>query len=324
MDRLDQMSLFARVVEAGSFAGAASALGQTRAAVSRQIAGLEQRLGAQLLHRTTRRMRLTDVGREYYKHCTRISQQVESADLEVASMLEEPLGWLRVAAPVTFGRRYLAPLVAPFTRRYPKVRVDISLSDSTPGLIADGFDLGFQVTASPDASLTSHALARSQMVVCGTPDYFARCGRPASPAELSTHNCLVYSELETPRLWRFHPNQTIRVDGNFAVNHGESLLAATLDGMGIAYMPTFIAGPYLANRQLDSILEPFTRSNQQIFALHPTNRNLVPKVQAFVDFVVSAFRPTPPWDVQLRRNAASPAPAPINSEPPIRPTQREV
>ena len=309
MDRLDQMSLFARVVEAGSFAAAAAALGQTRAAVSRQIAGLEQRLGAQLLHRTTRRMRLTDVGREYYKHCSQISEQVESADLEVASMLDEPLGWLRVAAPVTFGRRYLAPLVAPFAERYRKVRVDISLSDATPDLIAGGFDVGFQVTAKPDSSLTSHALARSEMVVCATPDYFARCGRPASPSELSGHNCLVYSKLETPRLWRFRANKTVRVDGNFAVNHGEALVAATLDGMGIAYMPTFIAGPYLANGQLDSILETFTRSNQQIFALHPTNRNLVPKVQAFVEFVVSAFRPDPPWIVstapQRRESGAS-------------------
>ncbi len=310
MDRLDQMSLFARVVEAGSFASAASELGQTRAAVSRQIAGLEQRLGAQLLHRTTRRMRLTDVGREYYKHCTRISEQVESADLEVASMLAEPLGWLRVAAPVTFGRRYLAPLVGPFTRRYPKVRVEISLSDSTPDLISGGFDVGFQVTASPDSSLTSHALAHSEMVVCATPEYFSRCGRPANPSELKGHNCLVYSKLETPRLWRFQANQTIRVDGNFAVNHGEALLAATLEGIGIAYMPTFIAGPYLANGQLDSILGSFTRSNQQIFALHPMNRNLVPKVQAFVEFVVRAFRPSPPWSVQPRRKAGKPGAGP--------------
>ncbi len=315
MDRLDQMSLFARVVEAGSFAAAAAELGQTRAAVSRQIAGLELRLGAQLLHRTTRRMRLTDVGREYYKHCTRISEQVESADREVASMLEEPLGWLRVAAPVTFGRRYLAPLVGPFTRRYPKVRVDISLSDVMPDLITGGFDIGFQVIAKPDSSLTSYPLARSEMVVCATSDYFARCGRPRSPADLSAHNCLVYSKLETPRLWRFRSNQTIRVDGNFAVNHGEALLAATLEGTGIAYMPTFIAGPYLANGQLISILERFTRSNQQVFALHPKNRNLVPKVQAFVEFVVAAFQPNPPWAVQVRRKAANPTPAPINSDP---------
>jgi len=305
MDRLDQMSLFARVVEAGSFAGAAAELGQTRAAVSRQIASLEQRLGAQLLHRTTRRMRLTDVGREYYKHCTRISEQVESADREVASMLEEPLGWLRVAAPVTFGRRYLAPLIGPFTRRYPKVRVDLVLSDATPDLITSGFDIGFQVTTRPDSSLTAYALARSEMVVCATPDYFERCGRPASPAELSGHNCLVYSKLETPRLWRFRSNQTIRVDGNFAVNHGEALLAATLEGTGIAYMPTFIAGPYLANGQLVSILERFTRSNQQVFALHPSNRNLVPKVQAFVEFVVAAFRPHAPWAPRGRRNRSA-------------------
>lgn len=323
MDRLDQMSLFARVVEAGSFAGAASALGQTRAAVSRQIAGLEQRLGAQLLHRTTRRMRLTDVGREYYKHCTRISEQVASADLEVASMLDEPQGWLRVAAPVTFGRRYLAPLVGPFTQRYPKVRLEITLSDSMPDLILGGFDVGFQVTANPDSSLTSHVLARSEMVVCATPEYFSRCGQPANPSELNGHNCLVYSKLETPRLWRFRDDQTIRVDGNFAVNHGEALLAATLQGMGIAYMPTFIAGPYLADGQLDSILEDFTRSNQQIFALHPSSRNLAPKVQVFVEFVVRAFRPDPPWSSQPRHDPASPAPAPINSVPPTRPIQRE-
>ena len=126
MSRLDQMALFARVVEAGSFAGAASEVGHTRAAVSRQIAALEQRLGVQLLNRTTRRMRLTEVGREYYRSCASIVEQIESAESEVASMQAEPLGWLRVSAPVTFGRRYLAPLIDPFTRAYPKVSLDMS------------------------------------------------------------------------------------------------------------------------------------------------------------------------------------------------------
>jgi DNA-binding transcriptional LysR family regulator len=289
------MTLFARVVEAGSFAAAAAGVGQTRAAVSRQVAGLEQRLGVQLLHRTTRRMRLTEVGREYYKHCAHIAELVESAELEVASLHSDPIGLLRIAAPVTFGRRYLAPLIAPFAQRFPQVRVDIALSDTTTNWISDGFDIGIQVTARPDPSLVAHELADSPMVVCASPAYFTRFGRPQDPAELIDHNCLVYSELETPRLWRFLPDETIRVDGNFSVNHGETLLSATLDGLGIAYMPTFIAGAYLADGQLEAALADRVRSNQRIFALHPRNRNLAPKVQAFLQYIVGAFQPEPPW-----------------------------
>lgn len=297
------MTLFARVVEAGSFAGAAAAAGLTRAAVSRQIAGLEQRLDAQLLHRTTRRMRLTEVGREYYKHCARIAEFVESAELEVASMQADPIGLLRIAAPVTFGRRYLAPLIAPFAARFPQVRVDISLSDTAPDWISDGFDIGIQVTARPDSSLVAHVLADSPMVVCAAPAYFERFGQPLTPADLTGHNCLVYSALETPRLWRFRQDETIRVSGNFSVNHGETLLAATLDGLGVAYMPTFIAGAYLADGQLEAVLQDRVRSNQRIYALHPRNRNLAPKVQAFLQYVVGSFQPAPPWESGTDRAA---------------------
>lgn len=296
MDRLDQMTLFARVVEAGSFARAADGAGLTRAAVSRQIAALEQRLGAQLLHRTTRRMRLTEVGRGYYERCARIAEFVDAAELEVASMQADPIGLLRVAAPVTFGRRYLAPLIAPFAARFPQVRVDVALSDTAPDWISDGFDIAIQITARPDPSLVAHPLADSPMAVCAAPAYFARAGRPRRPADLAAHNCLLYSELETPRLWRFRPNETIRVSGNFSVNHGETLLAATLDGLGIAYMPTFIAGEYLADGRLEAVLRDRVRSNQRIYALHPRHRNPAPKVQAFLQCVVDAFQPAPPWE----------------------------
>jgi DNA-binding transcriptional LysR family regulator len=296
LHRLDQMTLFARVVEAGSFAAAASSLGQTRAAVSKQIAALEERLGVALLNRTTRRMRLTEIGRDYYRRCAAIAEEIDAAELEVASVQGRPRGWLRIAAPVTFGRRYLGPLIEPFSRSYPDVAVDVTLSDEAADLIAEGFDVGIQVTATPDSDLVAQPLAESRMVVCAAPSYFARHGVPGSPGELDRHNCLVYSKLGTPRLWRFLPNETIRVSGNFAVNHGETLLIATLDGLGIAYMPTFIAGPYLAEGRLEAVLKGQVRSSQRIFALYPRNRNPPPKVRAFVDFLRRTFTGSPMWD----------------------------
>lgn len=299
------MTLFARVVEAGSFAAAAALLGHSRASVSKQIAALERRLGVQLLNRTTRRMRLTEVGREYYAHCARVAEQVDAAEREVSSLQGEPRGVLRISAPVTFGRRYLAPLIEPFARHHPQVSLDIALSDRPHDVIADGFDVGIRVAALADSSLVARPLAESRMVLCAAASYFERCGRPTAPRELVDHNCLVYSELETPRLWRFTDGETIRVAGSLAVNHGETLLRATLDGLGIAYMPTFIAGEYVARGLLEAVLQDRVRSNQRILALYPANRHLTPKVRAFVDHLVAAFRPVPPWDDPDRSPAAA-------------------
>lgn len=296
MLQVQQMILFARVVDAGSFAAAAKGLGQTRAAVSKQIASLEERIGAQLLNRTTRSMHLTEIGAEFYARCARIAEEAEEAERAVASLQGAPRGLLRISAPLTFGRRYLAPLVAPFLEAHPDIAIDLVLDDEPPDVAREGFDVGIRIAPRPDSSLTAHRLADSPHVVCGTPAYFARQGLPTTPDDLREHRCLLYASLPTPRLWRFRDGKSVRVSGPFTVNHGESLRQAAVDGLGVAYLPRFIVGDDLEAGRLQPVLEDFATSSQKVFAVMPRNRNLTPKVRAFVEMLEAHFHPTPPWE----------------------------
>jgi DNA-binding transcriptional LysR family regulator len=289
------MVLFARVVEAGSFSAAARALGQTRAAVSKQIASLEERIGAQLLQRTTRSMHLTEIGAEFYARCARIAEEAVEAELAVASLQGAPRGALRIAAPVTFGCRYLAPLVADFLDAHAEISIELSLSDAEPDLADGGFDVAVRIAPRPEAGLVARLLAPSPHVLCAAPAYWARRGVPKIPDDLRGHECLLYSSLATPRVWRFRNGRSVRVSGRFSVNHGESLRHAALDGVGVAYMPEFLVGSDLAEGRLVSALDDWAQSKMKVYALHPGSRNLAPKVRVFVDFLVARFQPQPPW-----------------------------
>ncbi len=290
------MILFARVVDAGSFAAAAKSLGQTRAAVSKQIAALEERIGAQLLNRTTRSMHLTEIGADFYTRCARIAEEAEEAERAVASLQGAPRGLLRIAAPLTFGRRYLAPLVAPFLSSHPEIAIDLVLDDAPADLAREGFDLAIRVAARTDSSLVARRLADSAHVVCGTPEYFERAGVPDSPDALREHRCLLYGSLPTPRLWRFREGKTVRVTGPFTVNHGESLRRALVDGLGVAYLPRFIVGDDLESGRLRAVLEDWAWSAQKVFAVVPRQRNLTPKVRLFLEVLESHFQPVAPWE----------------------------
>ncbi|MEM7408931.1 MAG: LysR family transcriptional regulator [Myxococcota bacterium] len=296
MANVQQMVLFAKVVEAGSFAAAAKALGQTRAAVSKQIASLEERIGAQLLNRTTRSMHLTEIGAEFYARCARIAEEAAEAERAVASLQGAPRGRLRLRAPLTFGRRYLTPLVTPFLERHPEITIDLVLDDEPVDLAQEGFDLAIRIAARGDSSLTSHFLADSPHVVCGTPGYFETAGVPTAPEHLREHRCLLYSSLPTPRLWRFQNGRSVRVTGAFQVNHGEALRRAVLDGAGLAYLPRFIVGEDLDSGALHSVLDDWSWSSQKVYAVVPRHRNLTPKVRAFLEALEQYFHPTAPWE----------------------------
>jgi len=295
MLQVGQMVLFARVVEAGSFAAAAKSLGQTRAAVSKQIASLEERIGAQLLQRTTRSMHLTEIGQEFYARCARIAEEAAEAENAVASMQSAPRGALRIAAPVTFGRRYLAPLVSPFLEAHPEISIELVLSDAEPPLGDEGFDVAIRIAPRPESAHVARLLAPSPHVLCASPAYWERHGVPRTPEDLRDHECLLYSSLPTPRLWRFQGGKSVRVNGRFAVNHGESLRDAALAGVGVAYMPGFLVGRDLAEGSLVSALDGWAQSRQKVYAVHPKSRNLAPKVRVFVEFLAGHFQPVPPW-----------------------------
>ncbi len=293
--QVSQMVLFARVVEAGNFAAAARAHGLTRAAVSKRIAGLEAEIGAQLLHRTTRQMSLTEIGRAFYERCARIAAEVDEAERAVAALQGAPRGRLRISAPGTFGRRYLSPLVSGFLELYPEVQIELALSD-TAASIPEGFDLAIRIARRADASCVVHRLAPSPHVVCAAPEYARRNGLPDRPDALRGHNCLLYSSLETPGLWRFRERKSVRVSGNFSVDHGESLRQAALDGLGIAYMPVFLVGPDVAAGRLVTALDDWALSTNSIFALYPRSPTLTPKLRAFVEHLLERFRSGPPWE----------------------------
>lgn len=296
MQDVQQMVLFARVVEAGSFAAAARTLGLTRAAVSKQIGALEERLGAQLLNRTTRTMHLTEIGSEFYARCAKIAAEAEEAERAVASLQGAPRGTLRIAAPSTFGRRYLTPLVSPFLAEHPEISIDLVLDDTLAAPAPKGFDLAIRIAARIDASSEARQLAHSAHVVCARPDYFSQHGVPDQPEELRNHRCLLYGALPTPRVWRFRDGKTVRVSGPFQVNHGDALRGALLDGLGVAYLPRFIVGDDLESGVLQPVLESWAWSNQKIFAVVPRQRTLTPKVRAFLDRLEAHFQPVPPWE----------------------------
>lgn len=290
-----QMVLFAKVVEAGSFAAAAKALGQTRAAVSKQIAALEERVGAQLLQRTTRSMQLTEIGAELYGRCARIAEEAAEAERAVASLQGAPRGLLRVVAPITFGLRHLAPLIAPFLAAQPEIQLELTLSDAPPDWSTDRVDVAVRIAPRAESGHVAVLLAPSPHVVVAAPEYFARRGVPQRPEDLREHDCVLYSSLPTPSLWRFRRGRTIRVAGRLSVNHGETLRRAVLDGAGVAYMPRFIVGEDVAAGRLRTALDDFVQSAQRIFLVHPRGRNLAPKLRAFVEFVTARFQP-PPWE----------------------------
>lgn len=300
MDKLSGMSVFASVVEARSFTGAARQLGMSKAAVSKQVSKLEERLGARLLNRTTRRLSLTEVGAAFYERAANIVAEAREAELAVSRLHAAPRGTLRLDAPVAFGVRHLAPLLPEFMRRYPELKVDITLNDRFVDLVEEGHDLAVRIAHLPDSSLIARKLADSRRVVCASPDYWARNGRPSKPADLATHNCFEYSYLATRGEWRFRGPEgpvSVRVQGTLSANNGDFSRVAAVGGLGVTLVPVFMACDDLRAGRLEPALEDFEMEPQGVHAVYPHNRHLSAKVRAFVDYLVESFGPTPPWDV---------------------------
>lgn len=310
MDRLAGMEVFAAVVEAKSFSAAARRLGLSKSAVSKQVGRLEQRLGAQLLNRTTRRLALTEAGTTFYEHCARIVAEAGEAELAVARHHGRPRGTIRINAPMTFGVMHIAPALADFAIENPELEVDMALDDRFVDLIEEGFDVAVRIGALADSSLIARTLAPVRFAVCGSPDYLRHHGTPAAPADLVHHNCLLYTYLATAE-WRFEGpdgNLAVRVQGDFRANNGEVLRELALAGRGLVLTPTFLVGEDLGSGRLRSVLGAYRVPETAVHAVYPQRRYLSPKVRAFVDFVAARFGPEPYWERGL---AGAPARRPV-------------
>ncbi len=314
MDRLDDMLAFIKVVDTRSFTAAAERLNLSKSVVSRRIAELENRLGARLLNRTTRKLSLTEVGQAYYERCSRILTDLEEAEQAVADLHAAPRGRLRVNAPVSFGMQHLAPAIAEFLARYTSIEIEMDLNDRYVDLIDEGYDLAVRIGRLRDSSLIAKRLAPARRVVCASPAYLEQHGTPATPEELINHNCLIYTNVPAAEQWQFRVGEemrTVRVSGSLRANNGDLLHAAAVAGVGIVVLPTFMVGQALSSGALKTLLLDCYTSESNVYAVYPQNRHLSPKVRAFVDFLADRFGPRPYWDCALLRlengNALTPA-----------------
>lgn len=299
MDKFAAMEVFVAVVEAGSFARASERLGVSTTTASRLVSALEAHLDARLLHRTTRRLNLTDAGRVYYQHCTSLLSDLAEAEAAVSADNRIASGLLRVSAPVSFGTRHLAAVLPQFRQQQPNVSLELSLNDRVVDLVEEGHDLAIRISGQLANSLVARPLAPIRLVVCAAPTYLERHGRPETPDDLSRHQCLLYSYSDPIDQWSFlgpgGPRQ-VSVNGFLTANNGDVLRTAALAGEGIVRQPSFIVGEDLLSGRLVPLLEPYAAPSQMAYAVYPSRRHLAARVRAFIDFLVDAWGDPPPWD----------------------------
>jgi DNA-binding transcriptional LysR family regulator len=300
MDPLADIAVFVRVVERGSFTLAADELELSRAVVSKYVSRLEERLGARLLHRTTRRLSLTEAGAALFEASRGALERIEEAEGAVAQLQSEPRGRLRVSAPMSFGILHLGPAIAEFARLHPRVSLDMRLDDRFVNLVEEGIDVALRIGALTDSSLVARRLAGTRMLVCAAPAYLAELGEPETPEDLASHDCLIYSYLSSANVWRFTAPDgrevPVAVNGRFRINNGIVLAEAAAAGHGILLTPSFYVGPMLRDGRLKRILADYRLPELGIHAVYPERAQVPPKVRAFVDFLAQRFGRRPEWE----------------------------
>ena len=293
MDRLHAMTVFAKVVEQGSFARAAERLSISSSACSRQVAELEAHLETRLLNRTTRRLSLTEGGQGFYERCVQLLADLDEAEQAAAQNAARPRGTLRVMTSINFGVRHVSPAIGEFLAKYPDVRFDVSLSDRIVDLVEEGYDLAIRIGSAGGETLVARKLGEARMVACASPAYLKAHGAPKTPEDLARHSCLTYEYMPLRNVWTFRGKDgrehAVRVSGPLHSNNGDLLAAAAVAGVGIAYEPEFILGPDLKAGRLVPILGSYTSPLGPIYAVYPSRRYLSAKVRAFVDFLAERF-----------------------------------
>ena len=297
MDKIQAMSTFVAVVEAGSFVKAMSVLGISKAAVSRHVAELEQHLETRLLQRTTRRLSLTAEGQRYFERCKEVLAAVHEAESEIRSRSGEAYGRLRICVPYSFGILHLAPLWSTFLSENPQVQLDIVLSDRMVDLVEEGYDMAVRIGVLTDSALISRRLATTRLILCATPTYLERHGTPKVLKDLAHHQAIVYSYSARAGEWSFEGpdgRETVQSETRLFANNGDTCLRVALDHQGIALQPEFMIHEHLRRGELVQILPQYNTGERNIYALYPTRKLLPIKVRRLVDFLARALE-RPVW-----------------------------
>lgn len=299
MDKLNGMTAFAKVVALGSYAEAGRALGLTRSAVSKSVMELEQILGARLLDRTTRRVSATEAGRAYYERCIDILARIEETEHQVSRLHDQPAGTLRMNAPMSFGVRHLAPILADFMASHPNLKLELTLNDRFIDPIEEGFDVTIRIGVLADSSLIARRLAPARRVLVASPSYLDSHGEPAHPEDLAQHRCLSYGHTTALQRWQLmHDGRPERfaINSVLCSNNGDVLRTAAIAGQGIALLPTFLVGPDITAKRLRVVLPKSPAEPLAIFAIYAPNRYLAAKTRLVIDHLAARLGETPDWE----------------------------
>lgn len=300
MDRFEDLQAFVAVVEAGSFTAAADRLNSDKSAVSRRVSALEDRLGVQLMRRTTRSLTITDTGSSFYQRSARILADLEEAESAVAQEHGDLRGNLRVALPLSFGVHHMGTPLAEFRKRHPAVDLDLDLSDRYVDLMQDGFDVAIRIGPQRDSSLIARRIFESRLILCASKDYIEAHGEPASPDELIDHNCLVYTGSADPNTWVYEDQngsqRAVSVRPAMSANSGDILMQAAADGLGVTLQPTFIAHSFINDGRLLPLMTDVSWPTAVGYTVYPPTRHLSYRVREFISFLAEWFEGVPYWD----------------------------
>ncbi len=294
MDRFSAMRAYVTVVETGSFVRAADRLGSSTSSLSRQVADLEEHLGARLLNRTTRRLSLTESGQAFYERCLQLLADLAEAEAIVGQSAATPRGTIRLTCSHNIAEHRVAPAIASFVARYPDVRFDVTVAERMIDLIEEGFDLAIRVGQVGSEQLVARKLGQTQVILCAAPAYLKARGAPATVADLARHVALTYAYSPKPRVWKLldanGESHEVRVDGALHANSGEALKATAVAGLGIVLEPDFMVDRELAAKKLVRVLPQYQGPRGDIWAVYPSRRHLSLKVRLFVDHVAGWFK----------------------------------
>lgn len=301
---LEDIRAFVEVVEAGGFGRAGQRLNLSKSMVSRRVSRLEAELGAQLLSRTTRGVAVTEAGAEFKERADRVLSELEAAREDLAQRGEEVVGTLRISAPLSFGMTYMAPVLAEFAARHPKLQVDASYSDRFVDLIGERYDVAVRIGALPDSSLVARKIAPIRAAVVASPAWLEKNGTPNRPEDLEGCEAIMQSN----EVWRFQDGRktiTVRPNGRFKADAGPALLAGVVAGLGVAMLPTFLAGPAIERGEVVPLLLDYASWEGGLYIVRPPPASHMPaKVRALTELLLERFGGEPFWDVCAMRRRA--------------------
>jgi DNA-binding transcriptional LysR family regulator len=285
--------MFVRVVETGSFSAVAKEMNSTQPTISKNVAELESWLGAKLLNRSTRSLRLTETGADYYERCISILQDVEEAEQIVGQLQTQPKGMIRVSAMVGFGRLHILPGLKSFFDQYPDIKVEVRLNDRIVDLVEEGIDVAFRMGNLADSNLIARAICTSQWLTVATPEYLRVNGTPSHPADLKSHEFIIYTDTGRSNELHFKDDNEpfiVRVDGRVLTNNTEGLRSALLSGLGIGKAPTWLVADLLLEKKLEIVLADYQSDPINIYAVYPPGRHVPSRVRCFIDYFSEQFQ----------------------------------